>query len=103
MVNFRGRWTFDTETEKIPTEKHQTLSANSDEYYEEAKTYVNNYFSDHIGTLTESPFILRLLSQQLQQFLKPFLNLRLRRCNFKRKFTLNHSVDTNVKCWSNRA
>ena len=26
-----------------------------DDYYEEAKTYVNNYFSDHLGTLTKNP------------------------------------------------
>ena len=27
----------------------------TDDYYEEAKTYVNNYFSDHLGTLTKNP------------------------------------------------
>ena len=28
---------------------------NTNEYYEEAKSYVNNYFSNHFGLLTEAP------------------------------------------------
>ena len=53
-----GKWTFDTENrKKYPKKKvpPQVKLPNSDDYYEEAKSYVNNNFSDHFGTLTENP------------------------------------------------
>ena len=69
-----GKWTFDTENrKKYPQKKTppNVILPNSDEYYEEAKTYVNNYFSDHIGTLTQSPLYpssFESTKEWLQQF-----------------------------------
>lgn len=51
-----GKWTFDTENrKKYPAKKTppDIQFPNTDEYYEEAKIYVNNYFSHHLGSLTE--------------------------------------------------
>lgn len=53
-----GKWTFDIENrKKYPLKKvpPQVKFPDSDEYYEEAKLYVNKYFSDHYGTLTKNP------------------------------------------------
>ena len=53
-----GKWTFDTENrKKYPIKKvpPQVKFPNSDSYYEEAKSYVDNYFSDHVGTLSKNP------------------------------------------------
>lgn len=53
-----GKWTFDIENrKKYPPKKvpPQVKFPNSDEYYEEAKSYVNKYFSDHYGTLSKNP------------------------------------------------
>ena len=46
-----GKWTFDAENrKKYPKKKvpPQVKLPNSDDYYEEAKSYVNNNFSDHL-------------------------------------------------------
>lgn len=52
------KWTFDTENrKKYPAKKippHIQFPI-SDPYYEEAKTYVNKYFSHHLGSLSEQP------------------------------------------------
>jgi len=53
-----GKWTFDIENrKKYPIKKipPQVKFPDSDEYYEEAKLYVNKYFSDHYGTLSKNP------------------------------------------------
>ena len=53
-----GKWTFDIENrKKYPLNKipPKVTFPNSDEYYEEAKSYVKNYFSDHLGELSKSP------------------------------------------------
>ena len=53
-----GKWTFDIENrKKYPLKKvpPQVKFPDSDEYYEEAKLYVNKYFSDHYGTLSKNP------------------------------------------------
>ena len=53
-----GKWSFDIDNrKKYPQKKVPPLVKfpDIDDYYEEAKTYVNNYFSDHLGTLTKNP------------------------------------------------
>lgn len=53
-----GKWTFDTENrKKYPAKKlPPALSLpEEDEYFEEAKIYVEQYFSHHLGTLSPLP------------------------------------------------
>ena len=61
LIDYNGKpkgnkWTFDTENRKkypakLPPPDIQF--PNTDEYYEEAKIYVNDYFSHHLGSLTK--------------------------------------------------
>lgn len=51
-----GKWTFDTENrKKYPTKKTppSIRFPDVDDYYEEAKQYVEKHFSNHLGSLTE--------------------------------------------------
>ena len=51
-----GKWTFDTENRKKYPAKKTPPSIqfpDVDSYYEEAKKYVENHFSNHLGSLTE--------------------------------------------------
>lgn len=53
-----GKWTFDAENrKKYPAKKTPPCIQfpTEDEYYLEAKRYVNEHFSDHLGELTEQP------------------------------------------------
>ena len=69
-----GKWTFDIENRKkypLKKEPPKVKFPNSDEYYEEAKLYVNNYFSDHLGTLSTNqiyPTSFESTKHWLQQF-----------------------------------
>ena len=71
-----GKWTFDIENrKKYPLKKipPQVKFPDSDEYYEEAKLYVNKYFSDHYGTLTKNPLYptsFKSTKDWLHQFFK---------------------------------
>ena len=97
-----GKWTFDTENrKKYPQKKTppNVILPNSDEYYEEAKTYVNNYFFDHIGTLTESPLYPSSF-ESTKEWLQQFFEYRFFEFGdyedaiLKENSTLNHSVLT---------
>ena len=53
-----GKWTFDTENrKKYPAKKQPPaiIFPDIDPYYEEAKTYVEKHFNNHLGSLTEYP------------------------------------------------
>ncbi len=53
-----GKWTYDTENrKKYPANKipPPITFPDSDEYYQEAKTYVKDHFSHHLGYVTEQP------------------------------------------------
>ena len=53
-----GKWTFDTENrKKYPAKKQPPaiIFPDTDAYYEEAKTYVEKHFNNHLGSLTEYP------------------------------------------------
>jgi len=53
-----GKWTFDAENrKKYPAKKTPPPIhyPDTDDYYEEAKKYVYEHFSDHLGELTEYP------------------------------------------------
>jgi len=53
-----GKWTFDSENRKKYPAKKTPPSIQfpkADSYYEEAKIYVSNHFSNHLGSLTEHP------------------------------------------------
>jgi len=97
-----GKWTFDIENrKKYPQKKTppNVILPNSDEYYEEAKTYVNNYFSDHIGSLTESPLYPSSF-ESTKEWLQQFFEYRFFEFGdyedaiLKENSTLNHSVLT---------
>ena len=51
-----GKWTFDSENRKKYPAKKTPPSIqfpDTDDYYEEAKQYVSNHFSNHLGSLTQ--------------------------------------------------
>ena len=73
-----GKWTFDIENrKKYPLKKNppQVKFPDSDEYYEEAKLYVNKYFSDHYGTLSKIQLYTLLRLNQLRIGYISFLNI----------------------------
>ena len=97
-----GKWTFDAENrKKYPKKKMppQVKLPNSDDYYEEAKSYVNNNFSDHFGTLTDAP-LYPTSFESSRDWLQQFFEYRF--CEFgdyedailKENSILNHSVLT---------
>ena len=97
-----GKWTFDAENrKKYPKKKvpPQVKFPNSDDYYEEAKSYVNNNFSDHFGTLTDAP-LYPTSFESSRDWLQQFFEYRF--CEFgdyedailKENSILNHSVLT---------
>jgi deoxyribodipyrimidine photolyase-related protein len=107
LVDFNGKptgdkWTFDTENrKKYPAKKKppHIQFPNSDDYFEEAKIYVNNYFSDHFGTLTENPIYPTAFDSTkdwLQQFFKHrFFEFGVYEdAILKENSILNHSVLT---------
>ena len=107
LVDFNGKpigdkWTFDTENrKKYPAKKKppHIEFPNSDDYYEEAKSYVNNYFSDHFGTLTENPMYptsFESTKDWLQQFFEHrFFEFGVYEdAILKENSILNHSVLT---------
>lgn len=70
----RGKWTFDTENRKKYPAKKTPPSIqfpNVDSYYEEAMNYVNTYFGNNLGSLTEQslyPTSFETTQAWLQQF-----------------------------------
>ena len=97
-----GKWTFDTENrKKYPAKKKppHIQFPNSDDYFEEAKIYVNNYFSDHFGTLTENP-IYPTAFDSTKDWLQQFFEHRFFEFGvyedaiLKENSILNHSVLT---------
>ena len=107
LVDFNGKptgdkWTFDTENrKKYPAKKNppHIQFPNSDDYFEEAKIYVNNYFSDHFGTLTENP-IYPTAFDSTKDWLQQFFEHRFFEFGvyedaiLKENSILNHSVLT---------
>jgi deoxyribodipyrimidine photolyase-related protein len=107
LVDFNGKptgdkWTFDTENrKKYPAKKKppHIQFPNSDDYFEEAKIYVNNYFSDHFGTLTENP-IYPTAFDSTKDWLQQFFEHRFFEFGvyedaiLKENSILNHSVLT---------
>lgn len=71
-----GKWTFDTENrKKYPIKKTppSILFPDVDDYYEEAKQYVEKHFSNHLGSLTEHslyPTNFETTKSWLHQFLE---------------------------------
>ena len=71
-----GKWTFDTENrKKYPVKKipPSIVFPAVDEYYEEARKYVENHFSGHLGHLTEQslyPTCFQTTRSWLNQFFK---------------------------------
>ena len=69
-----GKWTFDAENrKKYPAKKipPSIQFPDTDAYYKEAKIYVEDHFSDHLGTLTEYPLYptnFKTTENWLQQF-----------------------------------
>ena len=97
-----GKWTFDIENrKKYPLKKvpPQVKFPDSDEYYEEAKLYVNKYFSDHYGTLSENP-IYPTSFESTKDWLHQFFEHRFFEFGdyedaiLKHNSILNHSVLT---------
>tara|TARA_B100001093_G_C26860315_1_gene1029845 strand:+ start:12499 stop:13983 length:1485 start_codon:yes stop_codon:yes gene_type:complete len=97
-----GKWTFDIENRKkypLKKEPPHVKFPNSDSYYEEAKSYVNNYFSNHIGTLTENPLYPSCF-ESTKDWLQQFFDHRFFEFGdyedaiLKENSILNHSVLT---------
>ena len=69
-----GKWTFDAENrKKYPAKKipPSIQYPDNDVYYDEAKAYVATHFSDHLGSITESPLYptnFETTNQWLHQF-----------------------------------
>jgi len=97
-----GKWTFDIENrKKYPLKKvpPQVEFPDSDEYYEEAKLYVNKYFSNHYGTLSKDP-IYPTCFESTKDWLQQFFEHRFFEFGdyedaiLKDNSILNHSVLT---------
>ena len=73
-----GKWTYDTDNRKkyparkVPPPVH---FPESDPFYEEAVSYVENHFSDHLGELTSYP-LYPTGFEVARQWLRQFLELR---------------------------
>ena len=97
-----GKWTFDIDNrKKYPLKKAppQVKFPNPDEYYEEAKSYVNKYFSDHYGILSKNP-IYPTSFESTKDWLHQFFEYRFFEFGdyedaiLKENSILNHSVLT---------
>ena len=97
-----GKWTFDIDNrKKYPLKKAppQVKFPNPDEYYEEAKSYVNKYFSDHYGILSKNP-IYPISFESTKDWLHQFFEYRFFEFGdyedaiLKENSILNHSVLT---------
>jgi deoxyribodipyrimidine photolyase-related protein len=75
-----GKWTFDLENrKKYPTKKipPTILFPAVDDYFEEAKNYVETHFADHLGSLTKQslyPTNFEATKSWLQQFFEQRFN-----------------------------
>jgi len=73
-----GKWTFDAENrKKYPAKKTPPpiQYPDTDEYYEEAKTYVAQHFADHLGELTSYP-LYPINYQSTKTWLQQFFDQR---------------------------
>jgi len=73
-----GKWTFDKENrKKYPAKKNppSIQFPDSDNYYREAVSYVEEHFSDNLGTLSDSP-LYPTNYDSTQAWLKQFYNQR---------------------------
>jgi deoxyribodipyrimidine photolyase-related protein len=95
-----GKWTFDTENrKKYPAKKEPPVVQfpKSDNYYQEAKTYVEHHFSNHLGALSSEslyPTNFEAAEDWLDQFFeKRFMEFGIYEdAIHKENSILNHSV-----------
>ena len=99
-----GKWTFDMENrKKYPKNKipPPIMFPDADHYYKEAVTYVQRYFPDNLGTLTEQP-VYPMNHEATDKWLDQFLSYRFNEFGpyedaiVKENSWLHHSVLTPV-------
>ncbi len=97
-----GKWSFDAENrKKYPKNKipPKVVFPQKDVFCEEAQNYVNQHFSHHIGTLTDTP-LYPTNHQESQKWLQQFLENRFKEFGpyedaiVANESILNHSVLT---------
>ncbi|MBT8235376.1 MAG: cryptochrome/photolyase family protein, partial [Bacteroidia bacterium] len=90
-----GKWTYDTENrKKYPANKMPPPIAfpDSDKYYEDAKAYVENHFSHHLGYVTDQP-LYPTNFKDTQEWFKNFLEERFMEFgSFEDAIMADHSI-----------